>query len=176
MKKATTTFVFLISVLVLCPRLSLSAQPDSPATILHAKLEATRDVNQAQQLAIATTKNMSYPQLFDFWEEGCEKTWADVKTAARAEIAWRWKEKPEMKALAAAPFRQGIDPPVPGKLRNPLHQVGLLDGHAADRVRRARPRDGAFVAVDAAVMPHLQKQRAVAERPAALDAFAADPH
>ena len=97
MKKATTTFVFLISVLVLCPRLSLSAQPDSPATILHTKLEATRDVNQAQQLAIATTKNMSYPQLFDFWEEGCKKTWADVKTAARAELAGRWKEKPEMK-------------------------------------------------------------------------------
>lgn len=45
--------------------------------------------------------------------------------------------------------------------------------HAAERVARADFGNGAFVAIDAAVVADLKKERAVAEPVAALDAFGA---
>ena len=54
-----------------------------------------------------------------------------------------------------------------------LQQVRLVRGHPAEGVAGADFGDRAFVAVQAAVMPHLQEERAIAETVAALDAFGA---
>ena len=54
-----------------------------------------------------------------------------------------------------------------------LEQVGAVGGHAPPRVGGAVARDRALVAVEAAVVPHLELERAVAEGRAALDALAA---
>src|SRR5262245_6979378 len=49
-----------------------------------------------------------------------------------------------------------------------LNFVRMRRIEAAERARRAGPRDGAFVAIDAEIVPDLQVHRAVAERRAAL--------
>ena len=54
-----------------------------------------------------------------------------------------------------------------------LQQIGLIGRHPAEGVAGANLGNGAFVAVDAAVVPHLQEERAVAETVTALDAFGA---
>ena len=54
-----------------------------------------------------------------------------------------------------------------------LQQIRLVGRHAAEGVAGADLGDGAFVAVHAAVVPHLQEERAVAEAVAALDALGA---
>ncbi len=54
-----------------------------------------------------------------------------------------------------------------------FEQVGVVYGDAPVRVRRAVPRDRAFVAVDADAALHLQVQRAVSKLSATLDALAA---
>ena len=54
-----------------------------------------------------------------------------------------------------------------------LQQVGMIGRHAAEGVAGADLGDRAFVAVHAAVVPHLQEERAVAEAVAALDTLGA---
>lgn len=55
-------------------------------------------------------------------------------------------------------------------MRPSLQEVGLVRRDAAEGAGGADAGDRAFVAVHAAVVPHLEKDRAVAELGAALDA------
>src|SRR5262249_23139405 len=54
-----------------------------------------------------------------------------------------------------------------------LEQIGLARRHPQKRVAGANLRDGAFVAVYATVVPHLEKERAVTETVTPLNAFGA---
>jgi hypothetical protein len=54
-----------------------------------------------------------------------------------------------------------------------LQQVRLVCGHAAEGVAGADFGDRALITVHAAVMPHLQEERAIAEAVAAFDALGA---
>jgi hypothetical protein len=49
----------------------------------------------------------------------------------------------------------------------------MAGGHAAESIAGADLRDGAFVAINATIMAHLQEQRTIAESVAALDALGA---
>ena len=52
-------------------------------------------------------------------------------------------------------------------------QVRIPGGDTAERVAGADPGDGAFVAVEATIMAHLEEERTVAEPVASFDAFGA---
>ena len=54
-----------------------------------------------------------------------------------------------------------------------LQDIRMAHRHAAEGVPRAGAGDGALVAVDAAVVPDLEEERAVAETDASLDALSA---
>jgi len=58
-------------------------------------------------------------------------------------------------------------------VRRCLQQVRLARGHASKCIPGANLRDGAFIAIDASVVAHLEEKGAVTKPVAALDAFGA---
>jgi hypothetical protein len=52
-----------------------------------------------------------------------------------------------------------------------FEQVGMAGGHATEGIAGTDPGDGAFVAIKAAVVPHLEEERTIAKAIAAFDAF-----